>query len=367
MNEYDIYKDNLNTNELFRIELSKNNTEPVQIVVRYVNNINEAINKNIIFNNKEPNICYIIIDYKDYKKTKEIIAKAWNDLNRIPVKENIKVVYTNETEKQIAYFIDKSMNNVIIEEQKDNKKENEVKEEFNKFLSARTITKEDNGIIRKYVERTSDNFNTGYMLEGITTEEMYNKYNELLNDNNNKERFSTMNEQEIANFVLDYIASSNNHKKYYLESAEKQTSTNKVGAIASNVAKDNDGVVNKEIGVVINSPTHNTKVNTVEENNNKVNVVEPKTIEENISQNNYGFNHSSTNDYYRTTNSQDNNYYNSNNEAYNKDNIYVKKKVLSKPYTGIEQPRGIITVPAIIFILSGLLLVSSLILFIASK
>lgn len=354
---YTMYRDKLNTGEEFRIALS--------------NMINSSVEINVKFNENfaiiEPNKCYISITNINEDKVKDVIMQTWKEIQKqLGIKNfssQIKIIVNNEEDFNKANRIASNSGlRVMIEKSSEYQKMEQTKQNLDKFLKANTVTKNDNGILKTYTERKADNSNIGYMLENITSEEMYRKLQELMSDSAKKNIYENMNEEELANTVLDAIAREGNRKKYYLESARDQVATNKMGAVAGMVATQNEGIVNEEIGVVRNGSKKTDEINTVEQVGNQVNVVTPEVNTATVSNNNatvsnnsvssYGFNHQSTNDY----NKGQDNYSQS---------LYPKKRILTKPNE--HKSSGMVSLPIIIFIISGLLLIASAIIFFMSK
>lgn len=368
-NNYITYEDILNNQDKFNIALSKN--------------INSKIEINVLLSNKlekvEPNKCYILMENIDINKTREIIMQTWKNLHAIGYNNflgEIKIIVNNEKELNLATSIvndNKKYLKINITKSDLFQKENKNKETIEKIMKANTITKIDNGIIRTYTERKADDNNLGYMLEGVTKEEMYNKLQQLRQQN--PTILDNKNEKELANIVLDSIAEENNRQKYYLESVLEQKAQDKKGTIAGAVAYKNEGTVNKEIGIVRNSSSQENEINTVEENDNKLKVVTPEINNVTISTNNnttpnYGFNHQSTNDYYEDESILTETEENLTEEEIqqrevNKTQSYVRRRVLVKPEE--HKSAAFISLPVIVLIISGLLLISSAIIYVLSK
>lgn len=375
---YTMYRDKLNTGEEFRIALS--------------NTINSSVEINVKFNENfaiiEPNKCYISITNINEDKVKDVIMQTWKEIQKqLGIKNfssQIKIIVNNEEDLNKANRIASNSGlRVMIEKSSEYQKMEQTKQNLDKFLKANTVTKNDNGKLKTYTERKADNSNIGYMLENITSEEMYRKLQELMSDSAKKNIYENMNEEELTNTVLDAIAREGNRKKYYLESARDQVATNKMGAVAGMVATQNEGIVNEEIGVVRNGSKKTDEINTVEQVGNRVNVVTPEVNTATVSNNtatvsnnsvfSYGFNHQSTNDYYDYNKGQDNysqsldnpneNIYEG--EKQKREAIYPKKRILSKPNE--HKSSGMVSLPIIIFIISGLLLIASAIIFFMSK
>ena len=176
-------------------------------------------------------------------------------------KLKIQGVVNNENLKYVIK--DSSVNQNVVSSQE------KAEMPFEKFWKANVIQKMDNGILKNYIHRTSDENTVGYMLEGISLDDMYNEFKRLSSDVEFKNRVNGMNEGQIANVILDYIATSRNLTKYPMESASeiKNDTNNQKENIVSSLAASNDAVANKEIGVV-NNNHQNNNYQVVEENTN---------------------------------------------------------------------------------------------------
>ena len=311
------------------------------------------------------NQCYIIVDKLDRDNVKNIFMNAVNALKNNGYSnishDVIFVVQNNNELNNISGISFGDDFNVKFDDSFKNKKNTEEeKEEFiDRLMEFKSVTKIDNGIMRHYIQRKSDSNHVGYMLEDVDRSVIYDKYVELLNDSTKANEISGMSEEELGNYVLDMVSEENNIKKYYLESALDQKANDRMGAVAGRLAYQNDGVVNKEIGIVENGPDNSNQFNSVEEDDNRVNVITPQVNSNSMSSNgssvvNDTNSYSDDNSYSYDGNSLDNNGNEYGNEyteeevqAREKSNNYVKKRVL-RPN---NKSNGIISLVAIFFIL----------------
>lgn len=228
------------------------------------------------------NQCFLVVDSLNPNTVKEVVDKVINILkskNYNNINLNITVLTKNDVEKQqeeelknISFQDDKFKvdvknneldNSLVKDEQQLNnipKEQSDIINTFNAFLAAKMVKKVDNGIMKNYVTRTSDKYNKGYMLDSITPEEMLSYYNKMLTDEKVKQEISNLSPEEISNKVLDFMASEENKKKYYLETAEQNFNSTKSGVEGRQENAINDrvqqtgGLVNSEIGVGVNGP-----------------------------------------------------------------------------------------------------------------
>ena len=257
--------------------LSNNIDSDVSIVVRFDE-------KDDDLNQIKDNQCIIVIKPDRFNDILKIIEEVENFINQMKnrkINPNI-VIISNE-------MIDvKKFNNgrlsFVVEIDDNIKKNNEVNKEieeeepFEKFWKVNVIKKEDNGILKSYIQRKNDTNNVGYLLDldSLKKEDLFIMFKKMSSDSLFMNRISNMNEEEIANILLDSIAEEKNLKKYYLESNDKQASLNDRGNIATDIASKNDGVVNKELGVIQNSPESYNQINAVEEDNGVYKVIAPE-------------------------------------------------------------------------------------------
>lgn len=148
---------------------------------------------------------------------------------------------------------------------------------FGKFWKANIIEKMDNGVLKTYIHRKGNNNSNDYMLENVNLKDLYEEFKKLQSNEQFSLEIRGLKEEEIANRLLDSIALSRNLKKYYLESANnirEDSVTVKEGSVI-NLAASNDGVANKEIGVVSNFTDDYDPYKTVEEDGNSIRIGSP--------------------------------------------------------------------------------------------
>ena len=261
----------------YSLYLSTNIVSDVNIVVRFDE-------KEDVLNQIGDNQCIIVIKPDKIDNILKIIEEVEDFINRMKNKKispNIVIVSNEMIDVQkfnngMLSFEVKIDNSI----KKDNETKKEIEEEepFEKFWKVNVIKKEDNGILKSYIQRKNDSNNIGYLLDldSLKKEDLFIMFKKMSGDSLFMNRISNMNEEEIANILLDSIAEEKNLKKYYLESNDKQVSLNDRGNIATDIASKNDGVVNKELGVIQNSLESYNQINAVEEDNGVYKVIAPE-------------------------------------------------------------------------------------------
>ena len=265
----------LNNGGKFTIYNSNQLTGSIQLFITTdgSTNFNELVKENQ---------CYMVVGNLDPNTVKEVVDKVVNILksqNYNNINPNITVLTQNDVEKQqsenlknIVFQDDRlkidvnskenSNEQALNEHQENNisKKQSDLLETFNVFLAAKMVQKVDNGIIKNYVTRSADKFSNGYLLDEVKPQDMITYYNKMIDDEKTKQEISNLSPEEISNRVLDYIASEENKKKYYLEKAEQGFSSSKSGvegrkenAINDEIQKT-DGFVSPELGVGVTGP-----------------------------------------------------------------------------------------------------------------
>ena len=233
---------------------------------------------------------------------------------------------------------------------------NTLNEPFEKFWRANVINKSDNGILKSYIQRKGDSNNTGYLLDldTIKKEDLFFKFKSMATDESFMSKISNMKEEEIANLLLDAISEDKNLKKYYMESNDKQSSFDEKGSISSSIVED--GVVNKELGIVEN-PSSN-KIKTVEENNDNYVVKEDNFDEiKNSSSNGMGRssevieNVSSEINYVEESGAKKDDFKNKNDQSFENVEGYEKKRKLVRAPSYMSHSSGLISYNVIIVII----------------
>ena len=276
----------------FEIYLS---TRPAnQVNIYLLLHENSSVTQNI-----QPNQCMVVIKNTSNINVQLVIQQAISELqklNIVPINGEVHVVVMNDNDKlqlqglvgndQIKYVIDdvsqqqQNVNQQIIAISNEEEKEEAP---FEKFWNANVVQKMDNGILKTYIHRKGDNNSNDYMLEDVKLTDLYEEFKKLIVTEQFVSEISGLSEDAIANKLLDSIALSKNLKKYYLEGANKIREdgvTTKENSVI-NLAASNDGVANKEIGVVSQSTEHYTPYKTVEEDGDSLRIGSPSVTSNN--------------------------------------------------------------------------------------
>ena len=275
----------------FEIYLS---TRPAnQVNIYLLLHENGSVTQNI-----QSNQCMVVIKNTSNINVQLVIQQAISELqklNIVPINGEVHVVVMNDNDKlqlqglvdndQIKYVIDdvsqqqQNVNQQTIATSNEEKKEEAP---FEKFWNANIIYKMDNGILKSYIHRRGDNNNNDYMLEDVSLTDLYEEFKRLIVNKQFSDEIRGLKEEEIANKLLDSIALSRNLKKYYLEGANEIRSddANAMENTVTGLAASNDGVANKETGIVYDFSNVNS-YNSVEQNGDNLTVVTPNVISNN--------------------------------------------------------------------------------------
>ena len=248
-----------------------------------------------LIQNIQSNQCMVVIKNTSNINVQLVIQQAISELqklNIVPINGEVHVVVMNDNDKlqlqglvdndQIKYVIDdvsqqqQNVNQQTIATSNEEKKEEAP---FEKFWKANIIYKMDNGILKSYIHRRGDNNNNDYMLEDVSLTDLYEEFKRLIVNKQFSDEIRGLKEEEIANKLLDSIAASRNLNKYYMEGASEIRSddANAMENTVTGLAASNDGVANKETGIVYDSSNVNS-YNSVEQKGDNLTVVTPKVI-----------------------------------------------------------------------------------------
>ena len=273
----------------FEIYLS---TRPAnQVNIYLLLHENSSLTQNI-----QSNQCMVVIKNTSNINVQLVIQQAISELHKlniVPINGEVHVVVMNDNDKlqlqglvdndQIKYVIDdvsRQQQNVNQQTMATSNEEKKEEAPFEKFWKANIIYKMDNGILKSYIHRRGDNNNNDYMLEDVSLTDLYEEFKRLIVNKQFSDEIRGLKEEEIANKLLDSIALSRNLKKYYLEGANEIREDGVAAKENSviNLAASNDGVANKEIGVVSQSTNYYNSYKTVEEDGNSVRIGSPNVM-----------------------------------------------------------------------------------------
>ena len=333
-------------------------------------------------------------------------------------------IVENENQREMAEELGRNLgisyeiNNLLEANKEANKKVNAVLEKLNnnqnvKASGSKTIeVQKDTGI-----EKVTINNDKAYVNNGMLSieEQKYLLLQEWKKDSFMSSRLENMTPEEIDRMLTEKV--TRNLTTYRMESAREQSANNEVGEVAMNKATNEDGLVNAELGLVENNVYNPNKYSAVEQRGENVQVVNASVTASQI--NSGGITESSVGngdsqehvtpslgkkeEQPREVISQfylddEYNVYDNNGSVLGKigqdgyiinydDNTLVKdgqtvgyigdyndmgkvnSNTYSKPYTKVKKPEpnfnksnGFVSLPVIIFVISALLLIGSVIL-----
>ena len=353
----------------FEIYLS---TRPAnQVNIYLLLHENSSVTQNI-----QPNQCMVVIKNTSNINVQLVIQQAISELqklNIVSINGEVHVVVMNDNDKlqlqglvdndQIKYVIDdvsQQQQNVNQQTMATSNEEKKEEAPFEKFWKANIIYKMDNGILKSYIHRRGDNNNNDYMLEDVSLTDLYEEFKRLIVNKQFSDEIRGLKEEEIANKLLDSIALSRNLKKYYLEGANEIREDGVAAKENSviNLAASNDGVANKEIGVVSQSTNYYNSYKTVEQNGDNLTVVTPNVISNNSTVSSGGDSYDVTiTDTNRDSNSENNTDILDKNEQLQSRKEQVRKRVLK------STPNGFVSIVAYVIVAIFVLLFIGIIIF----
>lgn len=117
--------------------------------------------------------------------------------------------------------------------------------------------------------------NNAYVNSGLLSidEEKKILLQEWKNDPYMSARLSSLSPEEIDRMLVESV--TKNLTAYRMESSREQNANDKVGEIAKDKAKEEDGLVNTELGIVRNNVSNSNQYSTVEQSGNNIYVVNP--------------------------------------------------------------------------------------------
>ena len=353
----------------FEIYLS---TRPAnQVNIYLLLHENSSLTQNI-----QSNQCMVVIKNTSNINVQLVIQQAISELqklNIVSINGEVHVVVMNDNDKlqlqglvdndQIKYVIDdvsQQQQNVNQQTMATSNEEKKEEAPFEKFWKANIIYKMDNGILKSYIHRRGDNNNNDYMLEDVSLTDLYEEFKRLIVNKQFSDEIRGLKEEEIANKLLDSIALSRNLKKYYLEGANEIREDGVAAKENSviNLAASNDGVANKEIGVVSQSTNYYNSYKTVEQNGDNLTVVTPNVISNNSTVSSGGDSYDVTiTDTNRDSNSENNTDILDKNEQLQSRKEQVRKRVLK------STPNGFVSIVAYVIVAIFVLLFIGIIIF----
>ena len=147
----------------------------------------------------------------------------------------------------------------------------------------KTITKEENGIIKNYIV-TDD----GHIYDDNNSYLNFNEKRKMilmewLEDSVKSSRVSAMTPEELDKVLIEAVSSD--YKEYYFDDANDLDKEDEKKRVAANRAEEVDGRVNGELGIVENGAGNIDDYSTIEERNNGYSVVTPTVVSNDLKSN----------------------------------------------------------------------------------
>lgn len=291
--KYDVVKQNNNNYDIYQIKLengkrclywNKKEAKVFKEIILVFNNDNIVnIESDQMFlsfhgNNSNEDINNLMIGFGTE------VYKNGVDITKV----NFKFVVDNKDEEEIVNNFMKKFRikgNVVHSEKYSMLTEN-LEDAINNIATKSAdeqIVKEDNGEINKYTIHEDKIYSDNDTLSIVE------KKRALLSD----WRHDPVKAKEIYNLSREELdkrltdAVTNNLKVNYMESSVLDSKIdNEFSRVSNDKAKEEDNLVNNELGIIRNNPYSNNKYSTVERSGENINVVVPNVTTSNINNNN---------------------------------------------------------------------------------
>lgn len=194
---------------------------------------------------------------------------------------SFRFVVGNDFEKKIAENLGMRLHLSFDIQMKDNQVEKMIEENIQKNDTSK-LSMGGNQMIETYQNGQLNQYtvNNGVVYEnrGILNneEEKMSLLREWMKDPVKALELSNLSEEERNDLLNKAVMG--NKKKYYLENASEQKSYDKVGEVAIQTADRVGGMVNGELGIIQNHPSNENQYSAVERDGENVRVVNPNVV-----------------------------------------------------------------------------------------
>lgn len=412
-NNYALYKERLkDNNKEFYVLVSNIINSSIQINIKLNNNINKT----------ESNNCYIIATNMEDDKIRNAILQIYEEFKQKGYRNftgEIKIIVSNEEELKRANNIKEisSLKITLGKEQNFNeqKQKSQKQEQIMSEFKARVISQNGDNVIH-----TIGNTYSNGKVTKISPKEMYNEYQQLI-QKPEYQYLNNLSKEELTNELIDIInRSTSRYETENLTTISNSSNLNNISKETLNQASGDDLVATK-MGVVIKDPTsQGTNMATVIEQEKNGNYIAKEADIKDITSSQSNYQIADSNTVYNSTapkfeeeqiqsekerkeyyldrdgtiydnegrsigiNGKDGYLVDEENQLHHyEENIgYIgdindmgksssmdknKPKTHSKVKPQENKSSGIISLPVIVLILSGLLLISSAVLYLMSK
>lgn len=239
----------------------------------------------VIFDDRAANMLLqdgeLILSLSGFNYIQELYD-AINIFKDIMKKQNVDIkvhfIAENESQRQIA---ERLYNNLGFDNKNSNinKVETELKHEQNYTASgSKTIEVERN----TGIEKITINDNKAYVNSGILSieEQKFALLQEWKKDPYMSQKMEEMSDVEIDRMLMESVTA--NLTTYKMESAREQLANDKVGKVAMDKAVNEDGLVNAQLGIVENNVRNSNQFSYVEQHGENLKVVNPNVVSSEI-------------------------------------------------------------------------------------
>lgn len=230
-----------------------------------------------------------LTNYQDLKNAMMIFLQIMKN-NQINVQLHFLV--ENENQRQIAEALGKEIGLSYAVQDVDQNREQEVakmEEQLKKNTDSslnvngnHMIEKNDNGILKKITVHNGNVYENNGLLD--SEEEKISLLREWMKDSFKAQELMKMSEAERNEMLTQAVL--DNKKQYRLENVDKQSANDKVGEVAMNVANAENGLMNAELGIVQHTDSRANQYSAVEKNGDDVQVISPNVTQTHVSSNN---------------------------------------------------------------------------------
>ena len=191
-------------------------------------------------------------------------------------------VVDNENQRQVADALGKEFGilyevHLVNKKKKDNIDNVEQKLQDNQALTASGSKMIDTGS-----KKITVNDNKAYVNQGLLSieEQKYLLLEEWKKDAVMMRKLADLSEAEIDRMLIDSV--THNLTTHHLESAREQSANDRVGEVAMNKAIQEDGLVNANLGIVQNNVSNSNQYSSVSKQGDRLQVVNPNVVSSEI-------------------------------------------------------------------------------------
>ena len=225
-------------------------------------------------------------NYQDLRNAIRILLQI---LGKEKLDVQLQFVVENGNQRQEAEALGREFGlSYVVQDVNNNQNQNlkameeQLKKSTNSDFSAggnQIIDKYDNGTLKQITVYNGVAYENNGLLN--SEEEKLSLLREWMQDPVKAQELMRLSEEERNDLLSREVLS--NRKQYKLEEANQQVAYDKAGETAINVAEREGGLVNAELNVVQHDVTRDNQYSTVERNGENVQVVNPSVAQTNVS------------------------------------------------------------------------------------